>query len=288
MVAKSLAVIADDDGRRGAAQARGVRIERLVEARHLVIHLADFTEIPQSRVAVDGCIWRRVGCMRIEVVHPEKQRLRRRLTEMGYDGVRRLPRRAFDFSRRQRVVVDVESARETEAPREDERRDEGGRAVAGVLQADRHNRMRVGEVPRVLVHAVASGIQPGHHGAVRRQRFGRRGVGLTEAPAPCRERVEHISVDSGCLRAYGVSARRVERDEQDGGKGCDRCAGARRRRMRAPAGARDGQADEDVNKAPERHHVPSLIVADRLREVLTGHADSGDDGEAENVSAGTT
>ena len=74
---------------------------------------------------------------------------------MGDARVRRLARRAFGLSRRQRVVVDVESARETEAPREDERRDERGRAIAGVLQAVRENRMRVGEVPRVLVDAVA-------------------------------------------------------------------------------------------------------------------------------------
>ena len=154
--------------------------------------------------------------MGIEVVDPEKERLRGRLAEVGERPIGRLARRAFDLPCRQRVVVDVEAARESEPPREDERRDEGRGAVAGVLQSSGDDRVCVGKMPRVLVHAVPAGIEPGHHRTVRGQRLRRGRVRLAEAPAASRERVERGRLDAPRLRADRVGARRVERHEQDG------------------------------------------------------------------------
>ena len=69
------------------------------------------------------------------------------------------------------------------------------------------------------------------------------------------------------LGSDGVSARRVERDEKDGGTGCGGRIGARSRRIRAAAGtgparAGNGEAGEDEHKAPKCHVSVCSIVPD--------------------------
>ena len=63
------------------------------------------------------------------------------------------------------VVVDVEPAGEAEAARQDEARDEGGRAVAGLPQPLGQDGVLAGEVARVLVDAVPRRVEARHHRA---------------------------------------------------------------------------------------------------------------------------
>jgi hypothetical protein len=149
-------------------------------------------------------------------VHPQEDRLWTvGLREMREHGVGRLFRGAFGSIAGEPVVVDVESAREPEAPRQGERRDECRGAIAGLLQPFGRHRQRDRKVARVLVDAVPGRIEAGHHRAVRRQRLRNRRVRLPEAQPSRGNRVERRRLDARGVRTDRVGARRVERHEQD-------------------------------------------------------------------------
>ena len=76
--------------------------------------------------------------------------------------------------------------------------------------------MRVGQIARVLVDAVAGGIETGHHRAVRGQRLRRRRVCLAESKAAGRESVEAPGLDATGFGSYGVGSSRIERHQQNG------------------------------------------------------------------------
>ena len=215
VVAEALAVISGNDDRRRCAATRGRRFEGRDEPRHLTIHGSHLAEIARARVSACGRAFRRVRRMRIEVVNPDEVWLRGGLREIGDSGVGRGPRGALDLTGWQTVVVDVESSRKTEPPRQDERRHERRRAIAGVLETSGEDRMRVGQIARVLVDAVAGGIEARHHRTVRGQRLRRRRVCLAESQAAGRESVEAPGLDAAGFGAYGVGSSRIERHQQN-------------------------------------------------------------------------
>ena len=129
----------------------------------------------------------------------------------------------------QLVVVHVESAREAEAPRQDERRDERGRRDSRPpARRSASTGLAADSVPRVLVNAVARRVQARHHRRVRRQRLGHRRVRLAEprVRGPRRALNAGVLTPDG-LRADGVGPCRIERDEQDrrAGRGARRALG---------------------------------------------------------------
>ena len=124
------------------------------QAPELLVHRRDLAEVRPRREAAAERLGRRVRRVRVEVVHPQEQRLRRSRRGQVARARRSVVSRADRSARpvRQRVVVDVEAAREPEAARQHEGRDERGRAVAraaaaapratGVLGGERRARSR--------------------------------------------------------------------------------------------------------------------------------------------------
>ncbi len=194
VLAESLAVVADDDDR---GRRLHVLLERLHESPELLVHRRDLAEVRLPAVAAAEGLGRR---RRERAGRSSGPRGRAAAVDSAAADARgpgpsSRGRRARRCPARQLVVVDVESAREAEAAGEHERRDEGGRAIAGLPEALGQDRAIPGQVAGVLVDAVPGGIEPGHHRGVRRQRLRNGRVGLAEAPASRRERVEGRRLD---------------------------------------------------------------------------------------------
>ena len=213
------------------------------------VHRRDLAEVRALRVAAAEGLGRAVGVVRIVVVDPDEERLR----ATPAPG-RRAPASvvsaadALGLPGRQLVVVDVEPAREPEAPRQHEARDEGRGAIAGLLQPLRQD---------ARAPAAAGGRSRG-----RRARP-RRGPSCIEAcegsvsgtvayawrkRMPRRASASNAGVSTpAALRADRVGARRVERHEQD------------RRPSRAAARGRR------VEPEPAQHPAQSQAPASRRR-----------------------
>ena len=73
VIAQPLAVIGDNDDRLRPGRSR---LESLNQPSQLLIHRGDLAEIWLERVTAAEWLRRRVGCVRIEVVHPQEERLR--------------------------------------------------------------------------------------------------------------------------------------------------------------------------------------------------------------------
>ena len=72
VIAQPLAVIGDNDDRPWPWRSR---FERLNQPSQLLIHGSDLAEIWLERVTAAERLRRRVWCVRIEVVHPQEERL---------------------------------------------------------------------------------------------------------------------------------------------------------------------------------------------------------------------
>jgi hypothetical protein len=219
VIAEPLAVVArDHDGGRAGAGAAHVPLERLHQPADLGIHGGDLAEIRPIAVTASEWLFWRVRRMRIEVVDPQQQRLRRRLGQVSERTIGRFARRALDLPRRLLVVVHVEPPGETKTARKDIRRDERRRTVARLLEPLGDDGMCRGEEPAVFVDAVPAGIQPRHHRRVRRQCLRRRRVRLAEADPPRRDGIEGRGLHPDGLRPDCVGSGGIEGDEEDGGR----------------------------------------------------------------------
>ncbi len=181
--------------------------------------------------------------MRVVEVDPHESRRSGWPLELRKRQVSRFTRAPFGPLGRQLVVIEIETAREAEAPGERKGGHERGRPVAGLLELLRDHRVARWQEPRILVDAVAGRIKPGHHRAVRRQRLRHRRVGLTEPPPPASKRIEGRCLHAHGLRSDRIGARRVERDQQNRWSG-GRSAGGRRRLLPAGAGEREGKDEK--------------------------------------------
>ena len=167
VVAEPLAMIAGHNHRR----LRPPRLEGLRQAPELLV---DGGHLAQVRCGVAGPEPRRrfVGRVGIEVVDPEEQRPGRiLLREVGERTFRRRSRVALVGRARQLVVVVLEAARQAKPARQHERRDERGGPIAGASERFGEQRLVGAQEARVLVHAVARGIESRQHRDVRRQGF---------------------------------------------------------------------------------------------------------------------
>jgi hypothetical protein len=262
VLAESLAVVADDHNRR---RSRDRTLEGRHQAAELLVHRGHFTKVRPTAKPAEERLGRGVRIMRIEVVDPEEQRLRARLGEEGQDGIRCRPGAPFDRSGRQRVIVAVEPARETELPRQDERRDEGRGAVAGLAEPLGGDRLGRREKAAVLVKGMRRRVDAGQHRGVRRERFGHRRVGLPEPHAPRRQRIEAGRANADRLGPDRIRPRRVEGDQQDGRTNRRRPGRLRRGRTRLPA-----SPTEHCREQP-RHHPDAAATRPRARRLRRPH-----------------
>ena len=145
------------------------------------------------------------------------------------------------------------------------RGDECGGAVAGLPQPLGQDGTISRKVSRVLVDAVAGGIEAGHHRGVRGKRLGDGRVRPAESEASRGERVERRAFR--IPRASGPIAsarRRVQRHQQD--RRLDRLgAGARRSRLRAFAARRqeENENDRESRRPPDQER--GAIAGHRFR-----------------------
>ena len=244
VVAEPLAVIARDDDRNGSP---GALLERPHQAPELLVHRRDFAEVRARPVAASKRLGRGVRVVRVVVVHPEQHWLRFGLLQIGDGPVGGLLGRALG---RELVVVQVEAAREAEAPRQHEARHERRGSVAGLAEPLRQQWVAAGQGAGVLVHAVAGRVEARQHRRVRGKRLGHRRVRLAKPQASARERVERRRLDSRCVRADRVRARRVERHEQD--RRPSRSVARGRRRPRARAASRQERDPGEQNRPNPR------------------------------------
>ncbi len=172
VIPQPLAVIACDNNRGRATSGSHPRLKRLYKAAQLLIHRRDFRAVRVLGITAPIRLGRFVRSVRIEVVHPDEQRLlARHLRQVRQRAVGGLTRRPLRPPPQQLIVVPVEPAGEAEPPRKYKRRDEGRRTIPGSLERFGRHRMRGRKEPRVLVDAVPSRIRAGHHRTVRGQRL---------------------------------------------------------------------------------------------------------------------
>ncbi len=215
VIAKPFTVVGgDNDGGAATAPCRRL-LEPSDQPPQLGVHGLDLAEVRSCRVTAAERLRRCVGCVGIEIVDPDQVRLRGGGCEVLEGPAGGLVGGPFRRTLGQAVVVHLEPAREAEASREHEGRDEGGGAVAALLELLGQHRMARGQKSCVLVDAVTGRVEPRHHRAVRRQRFRHGGVCLPEPLPAGRQPVERRSLQALGLRADRVGARRVERDQQD-------------------------------------------------------------------------
>ena len=223
MLAETFAVIAGEHDRDRTVH---LLLKRGSESSELSIHERNLAVVRLFRIAAAKRFRRRVGIVRIVVVDPEKERLRRRPLQKVDRAIRRLLRGPFGTSARQLVIVNIESSRQSEAPRQGEGRHERRRSISGRMQSFADQRLRIRDVPRVFVNAVAGGIEARQHRRMRRQRLRHRRVCPAEAPAPRRQIIERRRRHSDRFLTGCIGARRVERDKENrrplngGGRGC--------------------------------------------------------------------
>ena len=150
VIAEPFAVIGDDDDRRRSGRRRD---RTPATSRPSCSSIAATSpRYGVRRVLRAVRLGRRVRRVRIVVVHPQEERLRRRRAELA-----RAPRRSC-LSRSARpdrrgalVVVPIESAREAKSPGEHERRHERGGAVARLMELFGEHGPIGRHVPRVFV-----------------------------------------------------------------------------------------------------------------------------------------
>ena len=253
-------------------RARGVLLEGAHEAAELLVHGRHLAEVGPLRVSGAERLGRRVGRVRVEVVHPQEEGLRRPVGEEGRGAVRGVLRLAFYRARPPVVVVGIEPAGQAEAAGEHEGRDERGGAVARLAQPLREHRVPVRQETRVLADAVTRGVEPRHHRGVGRQGFRRRRVGLLKPAAAHDQGVEGRGGDADGLGPDRIRTGRVERDEQDRGtslrRRSDGSLGARPFAPAAPGEQHDVRCREQET---ERLRTSASVGQQRRKSRETRH-----------------
>ena len=220
VLAEALAVVARrrDEG----AFAGEARREALEQAAELGVGEGDLAAVAIAREVRGVGLGGPVAGVGIVEVDPEEE-ARRRIGEPGERGVHHPVCAPLGDARAaapaapeaERVVVDVEAPRETEATVEDERGDEGRGREALALERLGEGRDAGGEdVHGVVTDAVLRRVHARQQGRVGGQREGRRREGALEARALRGEGVEPgRRAGDAPVAAEGVGAQRVDRDE---------------------------------------------------------------------------
>ena len=180
----------DDHQKRRGALADGR--EQLSE---LVVHERDLAVVRAAGEALPERLGGDIGKVRVEVVHPQEERLGQRF-EIRENRSVGLTRRALLVVERcarpdaHRVVVVLEATAQTADSVEDHRRDERRRPVTlAAQQVGQQLRLGPETRERVAPNAVAAGHQPRHDARVAREGQGRGTDRPIEAHAPGRQRI---------------------------------------------------------------------------------------------------
>src|SRR5437867_9262661 len=93
------------------------------ETTELLVHRRNLAEVEIIAKSGSGRLGRRVGKMRIVIMHPEKQRLCRWTREVGEGAIGGFLRRTFFRPHGHLIVIDVEAPPQSEASRDGKSRD---------------------------------------------------------------------------------------------------------------------------------------------------------------------